>query len=205
MARHIDSLPKEAASRAQQEPRREPFHVPSDIAYYGCGALQLAWYVGWAALGLWILVEGIRWTYAAMPDVGEAYLRIAAFALALAVISSVIPIAAKWLLIGRWKQESIPIWSLRYFRFWAVKSLVASAPIARFGGPIYNIYLRLLGAKIGKNTVISSALKPVCTDLISIGANTILRKDSIILGYKAQSNYIHTGPIHVAANACVGE
>ena len=122
-----------------------------------------------------------------------------------AVLFSAIPIAAKWLLIGKWKQEAIPIWSLRYFRFWAVKTLIRSAPMARFGGPIYNLYLRLLGAKIGANTVIQSTLVPVCTDLISIGPNTILRKDSIILGYKAQSNYIHTGPIHIGANAFVGE
>ena len=77
--------------------------------------------------------------------------------------------------------------------------------MARLGGPIYNLYLRLLGAKIGRNTVIQSALGPVCTDLISIGSNTILRKDSIVLGYKAQSNFIHTGPINVGANAFVGE
>ena len=64
-------------------------------------------------------------------------------------LSSVTPIAMKWLLIGRWKPETIPIWSLRYFRFWLVKTAIRGAPIARLGGPIYNVYLRLLGAKIG--------------------------------------------------------
>ncbi len=42
--------------------------------------------------------------------------RVAAF-----VALNAIPVAAKWLLIGRWKEEVIPIWSLRYFRFWLVK------------------------------------------------------------------------------------
>ena len=117
-----------------------------------------------------------------------------------------LPIAAKWLLIGRWKQEAIPIWSLRYFRFWVVKTLVQSAPMAAFAGtPIYNVYLRLLGAKIGRNTVILARFIPVCTDLLSIGDNTIIRKDSILLGYKAQSNYIHTGSIAIGDNAFVGE
>ncbi len=205
LARHIDSLPAEAPDQGTPGAHREPFHVPSDLAYYGCGALQLACYVGWSALGLWVVVAGTQWTYAAMPDLGETYLRIAVLALGLSVLLSAIPIAAKWLLIGKWKQEAIPIWSLRYFRFWVVKALIRSAPMAQFGGPLYNLYLRLLGAKIGANTVIQSALIPVCTDLISIGPNTILRKDSILLGYKAQSNYIHTGPIHVGANAFVGE
>jgi non-ribosomal peptide synthetase-like protein len=204
LARHIDSLPAEP-DQGRPAAHREPFHIPSDLAYYGCGALQLAWYIGWSMLGLWVLVTGIGWTYAAMPDLGGTYVRIVVVALGLSVLFSAIPIAAKWLLIGRWKQETTPIWGLRYFRFWAVKTLLRAAPMARFGGPIYNLYLRLLGAKIGAGTVIHCKLMPVCTDLISIGANTILRKDSILLGYKAQSNCIHTGPIHIGANAFVGE
>ena len=46
---------------------------------------------------------------------------------------------------------------------------------------------------------------PVCTDLISIGDNTILRKDTILLGYRAQSNYIQIGPVEIGRNAFVGE
>ena len=108
-------------------------------------------------------------------------------------------------MIGTWKPEVIPVWSLRYFRFWAIRSLISSAPMALFGDPFYNLYLRLLGAKIGENTVIHSTAVPVCTDLISIGDNTILGKDSIVLGYAAQSNYIYTGPVQIGSNAFVGE
>ena len=118
---------------------------------------------------------------------------------------SAIPIAAKRLVIGTWKPEVIPVWSLRYFRFWAIRSLIGSAPMALFGDPFYNLYLRLLGAKVGENTVIHSTAVPVCTDLISIGDNTILGKDSIVLGYAAQSNYIYTGPVQIGSNAFVGE
>lgn len=62
-----------------------------------------------------------------------------------------------------------------------------------------------LGAKIGRNVVIKCRFIPVCSDLISIGDNTILRKDSILLGYRAQSNFIHTGPVEIGTNAFVGE
>jgi non-ribosomal peptide synthetase-like protein len=205
LARQIDSLPAETSDAGAPEARRVPFHVPSDFAYYGCGALQLAWYVGWGMLGLWLLVAGFEWTYATMPRLGDTYLRLVGLAIGYAVLFSAIPIATKWLLIGRWKKETIPIWSLHYCRFWAVKSLIRGAPMAWFGGPIYNLYLRLLGAKIGANTVLESGVIPVCTDLISIGPDTLVRKDSILLGYKAQSNSIHTGPVHIGANAFVGE
>ena len=73
--------------------------------------------------------------------------------------------------------------------------MMRTSPVMGFTGtPIYNFYLRLMGAKIGRNVVISSRHGPVCADLLSIGDNTILRKDSILIGYRAQSNFIHTGP-----------
>src|SRR5262249_15209433 len=115
LARHIDSSPAVAASRVKRETKQEAFYIPSNFAYYGCGLLQLIWYLGWSAVAIWIFVTGIRWTYAAMPDLTEAYLRILTYALGLFLLFSALPIAAKWLLIGRWKPESIPIWSLRYF------------------------------------------------------------------------------------------
>ena len=44
------------------------------------------------------------------------------------VALTAISIVAKWLLIGRFKAQSIPIWSLAYFRFWAVKTLMRTSP-----------------------------------------------------------------------------
>src|SRR5262245_66268894 len=83
---------------------------------------------------------------------------------------------------------------------------MASPPVmACTGTPIYNAYLRLMGAKIGKGAVLSCRYGPVCADLLSIGDNAILRKDTIVLGYRAQSNFIHIGPVEIGANAFVGE
>jgi non-ribosomal peptide synthetase-like protein len=186
--------------------KREPFHVPSNLAYYGCGALQLLFYAVSGLLGLWFFDVGLEWTYGAVDDPLHVYLRSVAVAVGSFLVLTVIPIGAKWMLIGRWEAQSIPIWSLRYFRFWVVKTLVRSAPVVMFyGSPIYNLYLRLLGARIGSNVVLEGRFLPVCTDLIAIGDNTILRKDSILLGYRAQSNFIHTGPIEIGSNAFVGE
>jgi non-ribosomal peptide synthetase-like protein len=205
LARHIDSLPDETSDQTTRTLNRETFHKPTDQSYYLCGALQFAWYVGWSIVSIWILVNAFMWTYAAMPDLGAVYMRIIALAVGLSVVFTIIPIAAKWLLIGKWKEEVIPIWSLRYFRFWAIKALIGSAPMAGFGDPFYNLYLRLLGAKIGADTVIHSKIMPVCTDLLSIDTNTILSKDSIVNGYTARSNCIHIGPVHIGSNAIVGE
>ena len=205
LAAHLDQMPSDAVDEVAVQARRDAFHIPSRLSYYGCGALQALYMAGWTMLGLWIFVTGIHWTYEAMPDLAATYGRIIAFGVALAVVFSVLPIAAKWLIIGRWKPEVIPIWSLRYFRFWVMKSLQGMAPLAFIGDPFYNLYLRLLGAKIGKNAVIQSKAVPVCTDLLAIGDNAILRQDSIIRGYKARANFIHTGSIEIGNNAFVGE
>jgi non-ribosomal peptide synthetase-like protein len=185
--------------------KREPFHVPSNLAYYTCGALQAAFYVAYALFGLWVLDTGYEWAAAASSAL-ELYARAVAFAAGSFAVLTGVSIAAKWLLIGRFKAQAIPIWSFAYFRFWVVKTMMRTSPIMAFAGtPLYNAYLRLMGARIGKGAVLSCRYGPVCADMLSVGNNTILRKDTIILGYRAQSNFIHVGPVEIGSNAFVGE
>jgi non-ribosomal peptide synthetase-like protein len=199
LAHHLDQSEGSAAVQP------EPFHLPSNLSYYICGALQLAFYSAYALAVLWVLDAGYRW--AADADGALAlYGRGVVFAAGSFVTLTGISIAAKWLLIGRFKPQSIPIWSLAYVRFWAVMTLVRTSPAVAFvGTPLYNVYLRLMGARIGRNAVLECQLGPVCADMVSVGDNAILRKDSIVLGYRAQSNFIHIGPVEVGRNAFVGE
>jgi non-ribosomal peptide synthetase-like protein len=183
----------------------ERFHTPSNFSYYGCGALQLAVYAAYAWVSLWFSAVSFEWTYEAIGYPLDLYLRAVATGVAGFVGFSALPVATKWLLIGKWTPGSFPIWSLRYFRFWTVKTLTRTAPATVFPGPIYNWYLRALGAKIGKNAVVLSRLVPVATDLLSVGDNTILRKESIVLGYRARSNFIEVGAVEIGTNAFVGE
>ncbi|MCK5090702.1 MAG: amino acid adenylation domain-containing protein, partial [Hyphomicrobiaceae bacterium] len=204
----IEKLAQHLSSRDEEgvvEEKRDPLRIPSDLEYYGCGVLQFVFYLLFGMSTLWVLANGISWTYAAMGNVGELYVRIVVFNVAIFVGLSALPIAAKWLLVGRWRQEVFPVWGLRYLRLWIVKTLIRSAPVAVFSGsPIYNVYLRLLGARVGRNAVIESRVVPVCTDLISIGENSVIRKDAILTGYRAQSNRIYTGPVRIGDNAFVG-
>lgn len=204
LATHVDALTSEGPAETMAASNRVDFHVPSKGDYWRCGALQLMGILAWSMFVLWLLITGIFWSYAAMPDLIETTARIVVFAAAVFVVLSLIPVVLKWLLIGKWKPEAIPIWSLRYFRFWVVKTALRVAPMALVNGPIRNLYLRLLGAKIGADTVIESSF-PVATDLLSIGSGAILEKDSIVQGYKARSNYIHIGPIRIGDNVFIGE
>jgi non-ribosomal peptide synthetase-like protein len=117
-----------------------------------------------------------------------------------------LPIAAKWMLVGRWKPVEIDLWSPAHLRFWTVKTLIRASPLALLAGsPLYVLYLRALGARIGAGVSIFSRTVPVATDLITIGAGTVIRKDSSFTGYRAVAGRLHIGPIVLGSNVLVGE
>src|SRR5206468_9213588 len=84
---------------------------------------------------------------------------------------------------------------------------IRSSPAARlfFGTPLYVLYLRALGAKIGPGVVIFSRRVPVCTDLLTIGAGTVIRKEAIFQCSRAQAGRLETGPVTLGRDVFVGE
>jgi non-ribosomal peptide synthetase-like protein len=153
------------------------------------------------------LVGGIGFDVIA-PATGPVanYLRAVEFSAILVAGSLLLPIAGKWLLIGRFRVEEIPLWSPRYLRFWTVKLLLTRNPMMRVlvGSPLYAVYLRALGAKIGPGTTILSRHVPACPDLLTIGANTIVRRDAVLTCHHARAGVIRTGRVTLGADVVVG-
>src|SRR5438552_13340374 len=146
-----------AAALADVAPSAAKSSVPAAIEvatptstreYVLCGALQTLFYLGYSYLGVLAGIEGYQWIVAGSEGV-ESYLRLVLFSGVAFLVVCTIPIAAKWLLIGRWKPQQIRIWSLAYVRFWLVKTLIRSNPGVHLfvGSPLYGLYLRALGAK----------------------------------------------------------
>ena len=118
----------------------------------------------------------------------------------------VLSTAAKWLLVGRWKAQEFPLWGGRYLGFWVMKAILRANPLAMFvGTPLYNVYLRCLGARVGAGAVVLTREIPVCTDLLTIGPGAVVRKNTHLTGYRAVAGRIQTGPITIGADAVVGE
>ena len=173
--------------------------------YILCGALQILSIFGYAYLLALALAQGSIWIFAG-PSFINILIRSVVVGNGIILATCILPILVKWLLIGRWKRQQIPIWSLGYLRFWIVKTLVRLNPLALFAGsPIYILYLRALGAKIGKDVMILSPHMPVCTDLLTIGDNTVIRKDAIFNCYRAHAGLIQTGSVTLGRDAYVGE
>ncbi|WP_433285616.1 Pls/PosA family non-ribosomal peptide synthetase [Pseudonocardia sp. CA-142604] len=173
--------------------------------YILCGILQLLVYVGYAFLVAVVLEQGYDWVSEA-SSLSHVYLRSLVFGAAIFIGLSLLPIVAKWLLVGRWKPRQIRIWSLSYVRFWTVKMLVRVSPMIMFvGSPLYLLYLRALGAHIGRRVLILSRDVPVCTDLLTIGDDTVIRKDSFFSCYRGRAGLIETGRVTLGKNVYVGE
>ena len=122
-----------------------------------------------------------------------------------------VPVAAKWLLIGRARPQVIPLWSPAHLRLWTVSTLTRLAPpVAMVGSPLYNAYLRALGARIEPGAVIFSRTVPVAADLLTVGPDAVIGKRASFTGYRPGRDpatglpVIWTGPITVGARATVG-
>ena len=140
--------------------------------------LQLLLFLGYSYLAAKIFEQGFLWI-SASGSLTAGYLRSVEAGAAAFFTVSTLPIAAKWVLVGRWTPRQIRVWSLDYVRFWLVKTLVAANPLVLFpGSPMYLLYLRALGAKVGRGVVIFSRNVPVCADLLTVGDGAVVEKDA---------------------------
>lgn len=204
LAAAVTGLPPAPAGAASPPPSETVPGVRT-AQYVTCGALQLLVFLASVSLAAVVLSSGFTWL-SASSGWAEIYLRSLAFSAGLFFLACALPVLAKWILVGRWKPQEIRIWSLCYLRFWLVKTLVQRNPMALFtGSPVYPLYLRALGAKIGRRVVILSRVVPVCTDMLTIGADTVIRRQSSFTGYRAVGGVIQTGPVSIGRGALVGE
>ncbi|HEX6810011.1 MAG TPA: Pls/PosA family non-ribosomal peptide synthetase [Planctomycetota bacterium] len=203
------ALAKPAPTPGPASTARAPAEAPTPTSpreYIVCGALQALFYLAYSYLGVLAGIEGYQWIVAESAGFAS-YLRLVAFGGAICAALCGVPVAAKWLLIGRWKPQQIRIWSLAYLRFWIVKRLIRANVIAYLfvGTPLYGLWLRALGAKVGPGAVILSRRMPVCTDLLTIGAGTVIRREALFLGFRAHAGRIEIGPVTLGSDVFVGE
>jgi non-ribosomal peptide synthetase-like protein len=204
LAATIDQQPSATWMRSQSQPR-EVWRA-STARYVTCGAVQLLTGLVSLFVGSAVLCQGYDWVsgYTSNTDL---YLRSLTLGSGAFAVVCAVPILAKWVLVGHWKPREIKVWTLAYLRFWLVRRLTAASPLALLfpGTPVYSMYLRLLGAKIGRGVVIQSHTVPVCTDMLTIGDGSLIRVESSFTGYRVTGGVIQTGPVSIGSHALIGE
>ena len=114
--------------------------------------------------------------------------------------------AIKWLLVGRVRAGEYPIHGGFYFRKWFVDQLMEQS--LDMLGPLYGTmylipWLRMLGAKIGKNAEVSTA-RSVSPDLLEVAGESFIA-DSVSLGAgRFEGGLLKLGRTRIGRRAFVG-
>jgi len=208
----LSDLAKELEKRHSQQ-KAEPvkkereIYTPSNWSYYTCAFFQ-----GIAML-LIALLFGLEWLgpffvysyyYQATGEIIYSLSMMLLMYFALLPALSVFAIVFKWLVMGKVKPGKYKLWGIYYFRFWLTDQIVHICPVTYFTGtPLMNFFLRMLGAKIGKDTYINTSAVSVY-DLMHIGNNVSVCTDTHIRGYNISDGYLHIGSIELEDNVFVG-
>jgi non-ribosomal peptide synthetase-like protein len=181
-----------------------PTRRVSRAQYIAIGAAQALTYAAILSLSAYVFVFLFDWLMKS-PDMANALVRSLLMAVAMLGFLSLLPVAAKWLIEGRTKVEEIPVWGLRYYRYWVVRWLLGLSPARLASGtPVFLWYLRLLGARIGKNTIIHGNTIPAFPDLLTIGSNVVICPGTTFNCYRVDSGVIQSGPVTVGDGVFVG-
>jgi len=194
--------PARAAAADTADRPRIPFW-----RHFWCGTAQAA------ALLVVLAFTALQWltpylTYTIMVEEEYSFLEatLAAFASLILFypLMLCIPILVKWAVIGRFRAGAYPLWGVYYFRWWLVRTIEAAVPVDYLTGtPWLNLYLRLMGARVGRN-VFLDANTFGSYDLLSIGGDTSINVDCNLLGYRIEDGFLHLGHIRVGQGCFVG-
>ncbi|MDQ0469099.1 Pls/PosA family non-ribosomal peptide synthetase [Labrys wisconsinensis] len=116
----------------------------------------------------------------------------------------VLAVALKWLIIGRTRPGVYPLWGAYYFRIWLMERVVQlTAHKFLKGSPLMRIYLRALGAKVGRDAVIDE-FEEGAIDLVSIGERASLGTKLKLANVEVIGNQVHVGRIEIGADVQIG-
>jgi non-ribosomal peptide synthetase-like protein len=86
----------------------------------------------------------------------------------------------KWTVIGRFKEGTYPLWGAYYVRWWMVRTLASAVPFALLQGTVFlNMYLRVMGAKIGRG-VFYCGSPAMEYDLLDIGEDSWIGNETLL-------------------------
>ncbi len=200
----IRSLAAFVEQSAPQEERKESRPQPirhTDARVWGSGLVQFG--LLYAILGL----LGAPMAYFFARHRGNVFLLgIHDLLVPLLVMgmSFALPVVLKWVLIGRFRAGSHPLWGWYYARWWAVRKALDFSPAALLAGsPLINVYARLLGAKIGRGAHIATSQLHVA-DLMEIGDGASIGYEAELQPFAIEDGWLHMAPIRIGAGAFVG-
>ena len=203
LAETLDAGAK-AAEGAEQNAAFEP--APWHRRFL-CGLAQAAVMPFILALstGQWLSVY-VSYSYLTPEDASffvDAVAVVAVFS-AVQLFNILLVVAVKWLVIGRTKPGRYPMWGSYYFRLWLVQRISSIAHESWLQGTVFmRIYLRLMGAKVGRDAVIGLAKFEV-HDLVDIGDDVSIGSKTVLAASRVVGNELIIGRISIGDKVVIG-
>ena len=119
------------------------------------------------------------------------------------VLEFVVAIAGKWLIAGRLRAGSYPLWGWTYYRWWLADRLIEGAPAYMLSGSsLHNWWLRALGAKVGRDVIVGSITLRV-PDLLTIGDGVSIGNAVNLENARVERGRLLLGHIEIGDDASV--
>lgn len=186
--------PAQSIPRTVQEADAEATYHPPRRIKWARGSVEVLRFLPfmitvWIELGLVVALNAVYMTQLAATESQLAALGItiaAALPLTLAtgVVSTLLAVAAKWLLVGRFRPTEYPLFSTFVWRneladVFAESLAVPALVRVSIGSPLFNVYARLMGSKIGRDVWCETWWLPEF-DLIEIGDRATINRGTVV-------------------------
>jgi non-ribosomal peptide synthetase-like protein len=117
-------------------------------------------------------------------------------------------VALKWLAVGRYRPVEKPLWSRYVWRCELVTSTYENVAVPLFcehlqGTPFLNLYLRLMGAKIGRGAYMDTA-DITEFDVVSVGDHAALNEACGLQTHLFEDRVMKISTVDIGAGCTVG-
>jgi non-ribosomal peptide synthetase-like protein len=124
------------------------------------------------------------------------------------LVAIALTVAVKWIVIGRYRVGEHPLWSLFVWRDELINSAqeqLAGAWLMSFsiGTPLMSAYLRLLGAKVGRD-VWCETMALTEFDLVTLGDGAVVNRHACVETHLFHDRLLRIGPSTFEAGATLG-
>lgn len=138
-----------------------------------------------------------------LPETFMGWMKLTSVSVGLIFIMSLLlPLIIKWTVIGRFKPGRYPLWGTYFLRFWIVEKAMHLIPWYLLTSTrLINVYLRLMGNKVGHGCYIGTQFFP---DLVTLGNNVSIGYNVEVDPHEISGGWLILTPINLADDTYVG-
>ncbi|MBL8924854.1 MAG: amino acid adenylation domain-containing protein, partial [Pseudonocardia sp.] len=124
------------------------------------------------------------------------------------LVAALVTTAAKWLLVGRFREGQHPLWSSFVWRNELFDVFYEELGVPWFGGPflgtpMFNAWVRTLGVKVGKGVWLESYWLPE-TDLVRLGDGATVNRGCVLQTHLFHDRLLRISSVQLARGATLG-